>query len=132
MLFPWCFGFFFSGGFFCFFSGKGKVLSSIFKQMLHLTMPFCSAVIWNYIHTYLNLGKIGKWGFDNSSLCHTEFYDDDQDSGISYSLWIISKTCIDNSKLFLSISSGVQPRSPTILLPARTGLIFTLVRRRHA
>lgn len=99
-----------------FFSGKGKVLSSIFKQLLQrLTLPFCLPVIWKYIHTYLSLDNLGKWGFDNSPRHHTEFYDDDQNSSVSYSLWIISKTCIkDNSGLhfFESALVFIQDHCP--------------------
>lgn len=49
------------------------------------------------MHTYLSLDNLGKRGFDISPHHHTEFYDDDRDSGISYSLWIISKIRIKDN-----------------------------------
>lgn len=68
-----------------------------------------------YTHTYLSLDNLGKGGFDYSPRHHTEFYDDDQDSGVSYSLWIISKTCIkDNSEphFFESALVFIQDHCP--------------------
>lgn len=102
MLFPSCFGFSLFCFSFClgdFWWGRAKFSAVFSDKCFTLTLPFCWPVIWKNIHTYLSLDNLGKRGFDISPHSHTECYDDDWDSGVSYSLWIISKIYIkDNSE----------------------------------
>lgn len=105
---------------FLFFLGRAKFSAVFPDKCFSFTLPFCLPVIWKNMPTKLSLDNLGKWGFDNSPHCHTEFYDDDQGSGLSYFPWTISKICIkDNSKSHLFELALVFIQDPW-LLPARS------------